>query len=163
MALITIVIMVLIFYLVIFSWLSLVSLLILFHLLSRSTTFSTVSSISLLWIFCIISITIISYSKWFNLLLTKTDKFKTCASQVAIFIILICIIFPIFFNRFIYFSITKLIFHFYRNCKLFWIIWSIVDAKLTNLRRVQVLLLSPLFWLYWISTIFSTIWSIFPL
>lgn len=49
----------------------------------------------------------------------------------------------IYFNSFIYFSITNLLYHL--NCiyKLLKIIWSIVDTKLTNLRLLNTMLLSP--------------------
>ena len=63
MALVTIVIIVLMLYLIILSRPHPLSLLLSFHPLGESTTFSLILSISLLQIFCIIAIAIVSYSE----------------------------------------------------------------------------------------------------
>lgn len=155
--------MVLILYLVILSRPPPPSFLFLFHSLSWSTTFSSVAFISPLQTFYIILLQLYVALNDLIYCWRKTNEVKMCISRVLVTVILVCAVFHIFFSSFVGFFIVNLIFNFYYNCELFWMTWSIVDTKLSNLRCVQAVLLLLSFWFVQFSISFSITSLIFLL
>lgn len=65
--------------------------------------------------------------------------------------------------NFINFSIANNLYYSYCNCKLLWMIWSIIDKKPSNLKHMQTKLLLRSFCFLQFSSFFSATLSVFLL
>ena len=101
---------------------------------------------------------VLSYSKWPDLLLREKLMNLRCLESLLLSPLLwLCLSLESFHQ----FHLANPLYHLHCGCKLLRITWSIIDRKLMNLRRLELLLLLPPPWLRLLCHLFYQFYHLF--